>query len=781
MRKTLVITLWVLFFSVLGVISYAFHAIAEGKIGYMPDLQQLENPVDKYASQILSADGKVIGTWSYSKANRVFVGYEDLPPHLIQALVATEDERFHEHSGIDFRALFRVAVKRLIFQQKSAGGGSTITQQLVKQLYSSTASSLRERALQKPIEWVISLKIERYYTKEEIITMYLNHFDFLHNAVGIKTAARTYFGKEPRELTLVEAATLVGMCKNPSYFNPVRKVDICRDRRNVVLGQMRRLGYITPDEYQRACQEPLTLNFHRVDHKQGVGTYLRDNLRRMLMAQQPQSSQYAAWQRQQYYEDSLAWATNPLYGWCNKNKNREGRPYNIYTDGLKIHTTLDSRMQHYAELAVDSHVVKVLQPTFDKENSRNKNRPYYSGLPAKQAADNLQRAIRQSGRYVTMKADGHGHDEIMKTFNTPIEMTVYSPDGEIDTLMTPLDSIKYHKGFLRCGFMCMDTETGHVKAYVGGVDFTHFQYDMCMQGRRQVGSTIKPYLYALAMESGWSPCDLAPNVQQTYNIPGDKTWTPRNGSRSRYGEMVTLKWGLAQSNNWISAYLMSQLSPDALVRLIHEFGIVNQDIHPSISLCLGPCDISVAEMVSAYTAFPMKGVRRSPLLVSHIEDSDGNVIAQFESQVREVISEEAAYKMIILMQGVMNGGTGSRMRARYGITADMGGKTGTTNDNSDGWFVGYTPRLSFGAWVGGEERDIHFASMANGQGANSALPIAAQFIKRVYADTELGYSPDDKFDIPPGFDPCASVYGDDEAEGDILEGTEAVGLDDLAN
>ena len=780
MRKKFIFTLWVIFILAIGAVSYTFYAISEGKIGYMPDLQQLENPVDKYASQILSSDGKLIGTWSYSKANRIFVDYADLPPYLVQALIATEDERFEEHSGIDFRALVRVAVKTLLLRQKSAGGGSTITQQLVKQLYSGTAGSVRERALQKPIEWVISLKIERHYTKEEIITMYLNHFDFLHNAVGIKTAAKTYFGKEPKDLTLNEAATLVGMCKNPSYFNPVRKPERCQERRNVVLGQMKRAGYLSQEEYDKLILEPLKLDFHRVDHKQGMGTYLRDYLRRMLMARKPERKQYASWQAQLFYEDSLAWETNPLYGWCNKNMNRDGKPYNIYTDGLKVHTTLDSRMQAYAELAVDSHVVNVLQPAFEKEQRRNKNRPYYSGLPAKQVKDNLQRAVRQSGRYVTMKANGHSHEEIMKTFETPSEMTVYTSKGEVDTIMTPLDSIKYYKEFLRTGFMCMENETGHVKAYVGGVDFTHFQYDMCMQGRRQVGSTIKPYLYALAMESGWSPCDLAPNVQQTYNLPDGKTWTPRNAGSSRYGEMVTLKWGLAQSNNWISAYLMSQLSPDALVRLIHEFGVVNQDIHPSISLCLGPCDISVSEMVSAYTAFPMKGVRRSPLLVTHIEDSDGNIVAQFSPRVREVISEEAAYKMIVLMQGVMNGGTGSRMRNRYKIMADMGGKTGTTNDNSDGWFIGYTPTLSFGAWVGGDERDIHFASMALGQGANSALPIVANFLNKVYADNTLGYSPEDKFDIPPGFDPCANVYGEGE-EGEILEGVEQVGLDEMAN
>ena len=779
MRKKLMFTLWVIMIAAVAAVAYVFYEIERGAIGYMPNLQQLENPVDKYASQIVSADGKLLGTWSYSKANRIFVGYDDLPPHLVEALIATEDERFFDHSGIDFRALVRVAVKTIILRQKSAGGGSTLTQQLVKQLYSGTAPSLWERALQKPIEWVISLKIERYYTKEEIITMYLNHFDFLHNAVGIKTAAKTYFGKEPHDLDTCEAATLVGMCKNPSYFNPVRKNERCRERRNVVLSQMVRAGYLTEEQFQKEQLRPLELDFHRVDHKQGAGTYFRDYLRRMLMAKKPVRSNYASWQQQLYYEDSLAWETNPVYGWCNKNLNREGKPYNIYTDGLKIHTTLDSRMQRFAEEAVQKHVVGELQPAFNRELARSKNRPYYQGLPAEQVKADLQRAVRQSERYVRMQADGHSQQEIMDAFATPMEMTVYSPAGDMDTVMTPMDSLKYYKSFLRTGFMCMENETGFVRAYVGGTDFTHFQYDMCMQGRRQVGSTIKPYLYALAMENGWSPCDVAPNVQQTYTVAGDQQWTPRNGSRSHYGEMVTLKWGLAQSNNWISAYLMSQLSPEALVRLIHEFGILNRDIHPSMSLCLGPCDISVAEMVSAYTAFAGKGVRRSPMLVTRIEDGQGNVVAEFSPIVREVISEEAAYKMVVLMQGVMNGGTGSRMRNRYKITADMAGKTGTTNDNSDGWFVGYTPSLSFGAWVGGDERDIHFASMALGQGANAALPIVANFLLDVYAHPELGYSPDEKFDIPQGFDPCSSVYGDEDEE--VVEMPVPTGLDDMGN
>lgn len=776
MRKVFFILCWILFVLVIGGLGLTFYAIFEGYIGYMPNLQQLENPVNKFASQVISADGKQLGTWSYSRANRVFVPYEELSPYLVQALVATEDERFYEHSGIDFRALFRAVIKRGLLQQKSAGGGSTITQQLAKQLYSERAGSTMERMLQKPIEWVIALKLERFYTKAEIITMYLNYFDFLHNAVGIKTAANTYFQKEPKDLTIEESALLIGMCKNPSYYNPRRFEERSLSRRNVVLSQMVRSGYLTYSKAEVLKQKPVELRFRRVDHKQGSATYFREYLRQMLMAKKPNRSNYAKWQDQKFYEDSLAWETDPLYGWCNKHINRDGKPYDIYSDGLKIYTTLDSRMQEYAEKAVYEHVVHELQPAFDKELRKNKNAPYAASVTATQARDNLRRSMRQSERYIRMKADGYSESEIEDAFRSKIEMTVYSDHGDIDTLMSPMDSIKYYKSFLHSGFMCMDNETGHVKAYVGGIDYGYFQYDMCMQGRRQVGSTIKPYLYALAMESGWSPCDVAPNVQQTYVVNGNQTWTPRNGSRSHYGEMVTLKWGLAQSNNWISAWLMNQLSPSALVRLIHDFGVLNRDIHPSLSLCLGSCDISVAEMVGAYTAFPKKGVRRSPLLVTRIEDTEGNILEEFAPRVKEVISEDAANKMVLLMRGVMDGGTGIRMRYRYAINAPMGGKTGTTNGNSDGWFVGYTPSLSFGAWVGGEERDVHFNSMALGQGANAALPIVALFLKQVYQDSSLGYSMNEQFDIPVGFDPCASVF--DEPEEEIIE---QVGLDESVN
>lgn len=762
MRKKIIIFLWTVLILCSAAVCLAFYAIYEGWIGYMPNLYQLENPVNKYASQILSADGKLLGTWSYSRANRIYVGYDELSPWLVKALIATEDERFYQHSGIDYKAIVRAVVKRGILGHAEAGGGSTITQQLAKQLYSDVAHNSMERLLQKPIEWVIAVKLERYYTKEEIITLYLNYFDFLHNAVGIKTAARTYFNKEPENLSLPEAATLIGMCKNPSYFNPVRKPERTRERRNVVINQMVKAGYVTKTDAELYKNESLGLRFHRTDHKEGLAPYLRERLRTMLMAKRPRRSDYASWQDQKYYEDSLAWEQDPLYGWCNKNKKKDGSPYNIYSDGLKIYTTIDSRMQQYAEESVEEHVAGYLQPIFDKEKASQPTRPFSKQLTEEEVNSIMRRAMRQSERYIKMKKAGADDQQINKAFNTPTEMTVFTYHGDTDTIMTPMDSIRYYKSFLRAGFMCMDTRTGYVKAYVGGPDYRYFQYDMAGVGRRQVGSTIKPFLYTLAMENNWSPCDLAPNVQQTYIVAG-KQWTPRNSSRKRYGEMVTLKWGLAQSNNWISAYLMSRLSPSAFVRLLHQFGILNRDIHPSMALCLGPCDISVAEMTAAYTAFANKGIRSAPLYVSRIEDSDGNVITEFQTNMTEVISEESAYKMIIMLQGVMNGGTGSRMRFKYGINADMGGKTGTTNRNSDGWFVFFTPSLAAACWVGGEDRDIHFNSMTYGQGASSALPVSALFLQKVYKDETLGYSPNETFDIPEGFDPCKENILTEEA------------------
>ena len=764
MRKTFIIVLWALL--LIGILAtyIIFSAISDGKIGYVPPIEELENPNLKFATQVISDDGKVLGTWSLSKENRLYVGYEDLSPNLVHALVATEDVRFSEHSGIDARAFMRALIKRGVFMQKNAGGGSTITQQLAKQFYSPTADNVMERLLQKPIEWVIAVKLERYYTKEEILTMYLNKFDFLNNAVGIKTAAGTYFSKEPKDLSIEEAATLIGMCKNPSLYNPRRFNERTRGRRNVVLDQMRKAGYLTEAERDSLQALPLVLRYRPVDHNDGLATYFREYLRGVLNAKKPVKKNYRGWQMQKFYEDSLAWETNPLYGWCAKNKKKDGSNYNLYTDGLKIYTTINSHMQQYAEEAVQEHVAEYLQPRFFKEKKGRKTAPYTNQLSNEEVEAILNRSIRQSERRRVMKAAGYSDDEIMKAFNTPREMTVFTYQGEKDTIMTPLDSIKYYKHFLRAGFMSMDPITGYVKAYVGGPNYDNFKYDMAMVGRRQVGSTIKPYLYSLAMENGFSPCDETRNVEGTYFDENGIAWTPRNSSKKHYGEIVTLKWGLANSNNWISAYLMSKLNPYELVRLIHSFGVLNKEIQPTISLCLGPCEISVGEMVSAYTAFVNKGIRTAPLFVTRIEDNDGNVLATFSPQVNEVISESSAYKMLVMLRAVINEGTGGRIRRLYNITADMGGKTGTTNNNSDGWFMGFTPHLVSGCWVGGEERDIHFDRMADGQGASMALPIWGIYMNKVYADKTLGYSQEEKFDIPDEFDPCKDKVSELEEE-----------------
>ncbi|WP_036876792.1 transglycosylase domain-containing protein [Xylanibacter oryzae] len=755
MRKAFVHCLWGLLVVVCLMLVIAFTAITEGWIGYMPPVDQLQNPINRFATQVYSSDGKVMGTWNFNRENRICVDYTNLSPYLVQALVATEDSRFYDHSGVDFYALGRALVKRGIMGQRSAGGGSTLTQQLAKQLYSGVASSTMERLLQKPIEWVIAVKLERNYTKEEIIAMYLNYFDFLHNAVGIKTAANTYFNKEPKDLSIIESATLIGLCKNPSFFNPVRYPERCKERRNVVLAQMFKSGYISSGQLESLSAESLKLNFRRIDHKDGIAVYFRDFLRRYMMAKKPQKGDYPSWNKSKYIEDSTLWDLDPLYGWCNKNFKKDGSPYNVYTDGLKVFTTIDSRMQNYAEDALYKHVARYLQPNFFAENRRKPNAPFTDALNKDQVRSILLKSMKQCDRYRAMKAQGASETEIKRAFNRPTDMTVFTYHGDIDTVMTPMDSIRYYKSFLRAAFMSMDPKTGAVKAYAGGLDFAHFQYDMVTGGRRQVGSTIKPFLYALAMENGFSPCDLAPNVQRTYMVAG-APWTPRNASHNRYGQMVTLKWGIAQSNNWISAYLMSKLNPSALVQLIHEFGVANPNIHPSMSLCLGTCDISLAEMVSAYSAFANHGIRCAPMFVSKIEDNEGNVITQFQPKMNEVISEESADKMLVLLKAVIDEGTGRRIRSKFNIQCEMGGKTGTTNRNSDAWFIGFTPTLVNGCWVGGEDRDIHFDNMQMGQGASMALPIWAYYMQRVFADPRLGYSPKAIFDLPDNFNPCAS-------------------------
>ena len=732
-----------------------FVLIYNGIIGYMPPIAELKNPTDKFASTLYSSDGQEMGRIYKSKGNRVYVDFDQMSKHLSDALISTEDVRFMSHSGIDVRAIMRSVVKRIILGNASAGGGSTITQQLAKQLYTPKSSNIFQRALQKPIEWVIAMKIERYYTKDEIIKMYFNQFDFLNNAVGIKTASYVYFGKDPRDLNVQESAMLVGMCKNPSYYNPLRYPDRARQRRNVVLDQMRKAGCLSDADCASLKTTPVELHYHKVNKNDGMAPYFREELRRMMMAKEPRFEDYPDWNRQAFYGDSVEWVTNPLYGWCDKCHKADGSPYDVYSDGLKIYTTIDSRMQKHLEDAVRQHMGGTLQPNFLRERGGTRN-PYSSDpqeLTAKQKQALIKAAIRQTARYRALKASGMSDNEIMRNFNTPTEMRLFTYNGEVDRVMSPLDSLLYTKSYLRCGVMSMDPQTGYIKAYVGGPDFRFFKYDMVSTGRRQIGSTVKPFLYTLAMENGYTPCDRLRNTQPVIN-----GWAPRNAGHGRIGQMVDLRWALTYSNNWISARLIDALKPANLVNMLHNFGITNKlDTVPA--LCLGPCDVSVKEMVSAYSAFANKGMRAQPMFVTRICDNSGNVLAEFTPQQTEVMSEEAYYKILSMLLNVVDAGTGARLRYAYHIDAQMGGKTGTTNFNADGWFMGFTPELVTGVWVGGEERFIHFASMAYGQGAEMALPIYGLYMKSIYDDPSLPYSQSTKFDFPADFNPCGGLGG----------------------
>ncbi|GHT74709.1 penicillin-binding protein 1A [Bacteroidia bacterium] len=767
---------WIAFASLIVFVFLFFVLIANGVIGYMPPVEDLENPISKYASQVISVDLKTMGTFAQSKENRIYVNYNELSPALIQALIATEDARFKDHSGIDTYALLRAFVKRGLLFQKSGGGGSTITQQLAKQLYSEHAQSVLERLFQKPIEWVIAVQLERYYTKEEIINMYLNKFDFLYNAVGIQLACWVYFGKLPKEVTVEEAATLIGMCKNPSYYNPIRKAERTVGRRNVVLDLMQANHYISKAECDSLKALPLVTHFNKIDHKEGIAPYFREYLRLVMTAKKPNRSDYPEYNKYKYLEDSLSWANNPLYGWCNKNKKSDGSNYNVYTDGLKIYTTIDSRMQIYAEEAVREHLGGFLQPAFFKEKAKSPTAPFSRSVSQKDVDMILERAMKQTDRYRQLKKDGNSDGQIQRVFATPVEMQVFSWEGVKDTIMSPMDSIRYMKSFLRTGFMAMDTHSGAVKAYVGGINYQYFQYDMVNLGKRQIGSTIKPYLYSLAMESGFTPCDEVLHVEQQLVTETGQVWSPRNANSARIGEMVSIRWGLQNSDNWVTAYLMKQLTPYALKRLLLSYGL-SEPIDAVVSLCLGPCDVSVGEMVSGYSTFPNGGIRVEPVYVTRIEDRNGNVLDSFLPQMREVISEEANAKTLSMLRSVMDGGTGSGMRGRQGISAPMGGKTGTTQNNSDCWFMGFTPSLVGGCWVGGEDRSIHFNTMNEGQGARAALPVMGIFLKKVFADTSLGYSPTESFEVPGQYaDPCRSSRSSEE-ELNISQGV----MDDLFN
>lgn len=764
--KKMIRALWTINFCGVALVMLIGVMIYHGYIGYMPPVEGLLNPEDRFASRLFTSDGVEMGRFYQSRNNRVYADYSEISPNVINALIATEDERFMQHSGIDIMALSRVLFKTILLRQKNAGGGSTITQQLAKQLYSPESDGLMDRFIQKPVEWAIAVKLERYYTKEEIIKMYLNQFDFLNNAVGIKTAAHVYFNTTPDSLKIEQAAMLVGMAKNPSLYNPVRadRKDAAVGRRNVVLQQMLKADLITEAECDSLCALPLEVKFTKVDHKDGIAPYFREAVRLMMQAKEPRRGDYPDWDQQRFVDDSIQWATNPLYGWVEKNPKPDGTKYNIYTDGLRIYTSIDSRMQKYAEEAVIDHLKNTLQPQFDREKgSRGPYTTNSAELGQLTPRKLIDRAIRQSERYRVLKNAGMSDSEIMEEFDKPVDMTVFSYDGgQVQKTMSPRDSVVYQKMFLRAGFMSMDPLTGQVKAYVGGPNFHFFQYDMAGVGRRQIGSTVKPFLYTYAFEEGFTPCDMFLNAQPSITLPTGEVWAPRNTGHARIGEMVDLYWALTNSNNWISARLMSELSPSTLARTMHTFGITNH-LDPVVSLCLGPCDVSVREMVTAYTAFSNKGLRVDPIYVTKITDNNGNVISEFTPQYTEVMSQEAYFKMVNILQNVINSGTGSRLRrAPYNITAVMGGKTGTTNYNADGWFMGFTPNLVSGVWVGGDERYIHFNRMAQGQGAAMALPIYGLYMKKVYADKSLPYSQTLQFPEPPaGFSPCyKESYGD---------------------
>ena len=741
--KFFVIFWSVVLVGIIGVFVF-FWLISAGKLGFMPTFEELENPNNRFASEVYFADGPIMNRY-FEKENRKYIEYREIPQSVIDALIATEDVRFYDHSGVDVRGLFRVA-KGLLTANTSAGGGSTISQQLAKMLFPRESDlNVFELAIRKFREWVIAVRLEKSYTKEEILTMYLNKYDFLNLAVGISSAADIYFQVPLDSLKVEQAAMLIGMAKNSSYYNPVRRPELTLNRRNVVLSQMYKYDKITREECDSLKKLPLGLNFKRVDHKEGLATYFREYLRLFMTANKPDRKRYR--DLSQFRLDSIVWETNPLYGWCKKNVKVDGSHYDLYSDGLKIYTTLDSRMQKYAEEAVREHLSQDLQPLFDKEKVKKLRPPFSNDMTPAEIEEVLDRSIRQSERYRVLSKQGMSFDEIRKTFDQPLEMQVFTWSGIRDTVMTPLDSIKHYKSFFRSGFMVMQPQTGYIKAYVGGPDYRYFMYDMVSAGKRQVGSTIKPILYTLAMQEGLGPCDKVPNIPQTFILPTGEPWSARGGTK-RQGEMVTLRWGLANSENNISAWVLKQFTPEAVAQMAHKMGITSF-IDPVPSVFLGTAEITVKEMVAAYSIFANKGVYNSPLPVCRIEDKYGNVLQEFRPESREVITENTAYLMCNLLEGVVNSGTGVRLRYKYKLTNPMGGKTGTTQQHADGWFIGVTPDLVGGVWVGAEDRSIHFQSLANGQGANMALPIWAKFLQKAYADSGLKMS-GRPFDRPAG-------------------------------
>ena len=761
-RKTIIKLWWILLvapFVLIGVWLLMVAIFAE-----IPSFEELENHKSNLATELISCDGKVLTT--YHIENRTFATYEELPQSLIDAAVATEDARFYKHSGIDFRGLARVAVKTLALRKSASGGGSTITQQLAKTLFPRDESYGKFPGAKyfhminiKFKEWITAVKLERNYTKDEIITMYMNAVFFGSNAYGINTAARTFFDKKPSELTAEESACLVGMINKPTRYNPALNYDHSMTRRNLILSRMSRYGYITKSECDSLQQLPIVLNYQRQDHNTGQAPYLRDMLRRTMNAHKPKRSDYRNYV--DYQIDSIAWVDDPLYGWLNKNLKPDGTQYNLDKDGLRIYTTIDSRMQRYAEEAVREHLGKDLQPSFDKELKGKRNRPFSNDISSDVIETLMGQARRWSDRYTGMKKAGIPEKEILASFDKPVQMTIFSwKRGSIDTVMTPNDSIRYYKSFLRAALMAVEPNTGKVKAYVGGPDYRYFKYDNVRQGRRQVGSTIKPYLYTLAMQEGYTPCDRVVNIPYSFEV-GDDIWTPKSTDKQEYiGRTVTLKWGLTHSSNNISAYLMKQFGPEAMIEMCRKMGI-RSHLDPVYSLCVGSCDISVYEMVSAYNTYPSRGVYINSMFVDKIEDSQGNLLENFSTRKREALSAQTAYLMVNLMQGVVSEGTAGRIKWKYGING-AAGKTGTTNDQSDGWFIGYIPRLTAGVWVGAEDRQVHFEGLALGGGSNMALPIWGLFMQKVMNDKSIGISNGEEFVAPAGWNMSLGCTGGSE-------------------
>ena len=722
--------------------------IGFGVFGKLPTFEELENPRSNLATELISADGKNIG--SYFVENRSYVDYGDLSPNLVAALVATEDARFYSHSGIDFQGLARVGVKTVLLGDRGQGGGSTISQQLAKNLYprdtthSSGIAKAGKLVIAKLKEWITAVMLEHNYTKEEIMAMYLNTVEYGSNAYGIKSASATFFNKSPDALAPEEAALLVGVVNAPTRYSPKRNPERALRRRNTVLERMGSAGFLTKAEVRELTAKPIQLDYHPVSHNEGTATYFREMLRLYMTAEEPKRRQFLTdWD---YEQEMKRWQNDPLYGWCNKNTKADGTPYNLYKDGLKIYTTINSRMQQYAEEAVEEHLSQTVQPLFDRQRKAYKT--IFYDIQQSEQDKIMRRAMLQSDRGIAMKQAGFSEERIRAEFGKPVRMSLFSYGGNRDTLLSPRDSILHMKSFLRAGFMAMDPATGYVTAYVGGSNFRHFKYDMVRQGKRQVGSTIKPFIYTFAFDMlGYNPCTLVPNSPVTIEtVQGP--WSPKEaGEVEQAGELRPLYWGLANSRNNYSAWIMKQAQPQAVADMIHKVGIGSY-IDPVYALCVGTPQVSVFEMTGAFSTFANRGVYTEPFFVTRIEDKQGNVLASFSPQTHDAISEQTAYTMLEMLKQVVKAGTAGRLRYQFNLNGDVGGKTGTTNNNADAWFMGVTPQVVAGTWVGGEDPATHLLNAADG--SRIALPIFGIFMTKVYKDKSLGIGIDDRFMEPIG-------------------------------